>query len=146
MLVVPKHFFIPEIIEPRKPLSPNARRANWKGCNIILDGIPSSGRIYLIKNRIAEPKDNVLAGWQRTLFLRDEKDSKAKGWLMDIMGCIERLKKPEFKLADLDKFIPELSIKYPNNHNIDAKIRQQLQELRKKEYLVFVGRGFYRLR
>lgn len=25
--VIPKHFFVPEIIEKRKPLSPDARRA-----------------------------------------------------------------------------------------------------------------------
>lgn len=28
---VPKHFFVPDIIEKRKPLSPDARRAGWTG-------------------------------------------------------------------------------------------------------------------
>ena len=27
--VIPKHFFVPQIIEKRKPLSSNARRAGW---------------------------------------------------------------------------------------------------------------------
>jgi type II restriction enzyme len=145
LLVVPKHFFIPTIIEQRSPLSPTARRAGWTGCNIILAGIPQSGRIYLIKNRVVEPKDTVLAGWQRTLFLRDEKDVKAKGWLMDIMGCIEQLMQPEFKLADIYKFESELSEKHPDNRHIKAKIRQQLQVLRDNGYLEFTGRGNYRL-
>lgn len=34
--VVPKYFFVPDIIEKRKPLSENARRRGWVGCNIQL--------------------------------------------------------------------------------------------------------------
>ena len=36
-LVISKHFFIPEIIEERKPLSTTARRAGWVGCNRVFD-------------------------------------------------------------------------------------------------------------
>jgi len=36
VFVVPKHFFVREIIEERKPLAPTARRAGWIGCNILL--------------------------------------------------------------------------------------------------------------
>ena len=38
--VVPKHFFVREIIEERKPLAPTARRAGWIACNILLNQIP----------------------------------------------------------------------------------------------------------
>lgn len=145
LLVVPKQFFIPNVIEQRPPLSPTARRAGWTGCNILLEGIPQSGRIYLIKNQVVEPKEIVLAGWQRTLFLRDEKDPKAKGWLIDIMGCIEKLSQREFKLAEIYKFEPELSKKHPDNRHIRDKIRQQLQILRDRGYLEFAGQGCYRL-
>jgi type II restriction enzyme len=145
LLVVPKHFFIPNIIEQRPPLSPTVRRARWIGCNILLEGIPQSGRIYLVKNRVVELKDIVLAGWRRTLFLRDEKDQKAKGWLMDIMGCIDKLSQHEFNLADIYKSEPELSKKHPVNRHIKAKIRQQLQVLRDNGYLEFTSRGNYRL-
>ncbi len=48
--VIPKHFFVPEIIEKRKPLSLNARRAGWVGCNILLNSIPDSGKIFYIKD------------------------------------------------------------------------------------------------
>src|SRR3990167_8509168 len=41
--VIPKHFFIPDIIEERKALSQTARRAGWIGCNILLQSIPQSG-------------------------------------------------------------------------------------------------------
>ena len=59
-LVIPKHFFIPEIIEKRKPLAITARRAGWIGCNIVLQGIPESGKIFFVKNRQVEPKEKVL--------------------------------------------------------------------------------------
>jgi type II restriction enzyme len=145
LLVVPKHFFIPNIIEKRTPLSLTARRAGWTGCNILLQGIPQSGRIYVIKNQAVKPKDIVLADWQRTLFLRDEKDPKAKGWLIDIMGCVEKIGKREFKLADICKFEPELCRKHPDNRHIKAKMRQQLQVLRDNGYIEFTNRGNYRL-
>ena len=40
LVLVPKFFFIPQIIEKRKPLAPNARRAGWTGCNILFSDIP----------------------------------------------------------------------------------------------------------
>jgi len=49
-LVIPKYFFTPEIIEKRKPLSENANRAGWVGCNILLSPIPESGKIFYIRN------------------------------------------------------------------------------------------------
>ncbi|NCO31611.1 hypothetical protein GW891_02085 [bacterium] len=48
--VVPKYFFISEIIEKRKPLSITARRAGWTGSNILFSKIPNSGKIYYIEN------------------------------------------------------------------------------------------------
>jgi type II restriction enzyme len=50
VIVVPKQFFVREIIQERKPLAPTARRAGWIGCNILLNEIPASGKIALVKN------------------------------------------------------------------------------------------------
>src|SRR5262249_44963907 len=47
LLVVPKHFFVRDFIEERKPLAPSARRAGWIGSNILLSKIPTVGKIYL---------------------------------------------------------------------------------------------------
>jgi type II restriction enzyme len=47
LFVVPKHFFVQEIIEERKPLAVTARRAGWIGSNILLNQIPESGRYLL---------------------------------------------------------------------------------------------------
>src|ERR1700679_3663522 len=50
LLVVPKQFFVPNLIEQRKPLSSSARRSGWIGCNILLQQVPQSGRIFLIRD------------------------------------------------------------------------------------------------
>ncbi len=42
LAVVPKHFFVPEIIQERPPLAPTARRAGWIGCNILLSKVPEA--------------------------------------------------------------------------------------------------------
>lgn len=143
--VIPKHFFVPEIIEKRRQLAPTARRAGWVGCNILLNTIPETGKIFFVKNQQIEPKVKVLAKWRKTLFLREEKEVSARGWLLDIMRCIEKLGKREFALDDIYVFENELNKLHPENKHIRDKIRQQLQILRDKGYLNFVSRGYYSL-
>ena len=53
------------------------------------------------------------------------------------------LGKKEFTLADIYNFTTILKEKHPDNNNIEAKIRQQLQVLRDKGYLKFEGKGKY---
>ena len=143
--VIPKHFFVPEIIEKRKPLAPTARRAGWVGCNILLNSIPQTGKIFFVRGGQVEPKEKVLSEWKKTLFLRDEREASARGWLLDIMRSIEKLGKQEFTLADIYVSENELRKLHPENKHIKDKIRQQLQILRDKKYLDFVDRGKYQL-
>lgn len=140
-VVVPKHFFVPEIIEKRKPLAPTTQRAGWVGCNINLQSLPQSGKIFLVQAGQPRPKESVLAEWGKTLFLREEKDLSAKSWTLNVMSCVERLGKQEFSLKEVYGFEAELSSKYPDNHHAKDKIRQQLQILRDKGYLEFTGVG-----
>ena len=144
LFVIPKHFFIPEIIEPRKPLGPNARRASWQGCNIRLDAVPKSGKIALVRNGSVIPKEAVLKFWRETLFLRNE-GVLSRGWLIEVMRCIERIGSESFTLDQVYAFEPELARIYPDNRNVRPKIRQQLQVLRDYGWLDFEGGGRYRL-
>lgn len=145
-VVIPKHFFVSEMIEKRKPLSPNARRAGWVGCNILLHSIPNSGKIFYIKNKEIKPMDEICHNWQKTLFLRETNRVESKGWIIDVMNCIDKLGKQKFKLDEIYAFEDFLNTKHPNNKHIKDKIRQQLQFLRDKGYLEFVSRGIYRLK
>ncbi|MEX0627923.1 MAG: DpnI domain-containing protein, partial [Cucumibacter sp.] len=143
--VVPKHFFVPEIIQRRPPLKETARRAGWVGSNILIGRIPLAGRIFILRNGVPEPKDEVLAKWKQTLFLRRQ-GVESRGWLIEVMKAVEMIGRPEFELEDVYAFEARLSATYPDNNNVKPKIRQQLQVLRDNGYLEFVGRGRYRLR
>jgi type II restriction enzyme len=145
LIVIPKYFFVPQVIERRPPLSLSARRAGWTGCNILLGQIPHAGRIYLIKQSIIEPREVVLSRWRRILFLRDQQDLGSKGWLVSVMKCIEEIGKRDFSLDELYLYEDRLRAVYPANAHIRAKIRQKLQVLRDKGYLEFLGRGAYGL-
>src|ERR1035437_1241679 len=144
--VVPKHFFVSEIIEERKPLAETARRAGWIGSNILFSKIPKAGQIFYVEDGREIAKEDVLEKWQKTIFLKKVKKADAKGWILDIMNCIDALNKKEFTLADVYAFESDLKSIHPENKNIKPKIRQQLQFVRDKGYLEFIGEGVYKLR
>jgi len=142
-IIVPKYYFISDFIEKRKPLSSTARRAGWIGCNIILGKIPSNGQIYLVRDSKEVDKSNVIAEWKNTEFLRDC-NHKSRGWLIDIMNCIDSISENQFTLNQMYSFEKYLKNKHADNNFIKDKIRQQLQILRDKGVIDFISRGIYR--
>ena len=145
-LTIPKYFFVPSIIEKRKALSPTARRAGWIGCNIDVSNIPEIGKIFFVQNGVRKSKDEVLEKWSKTDFVKAAGNVESKGWLLDVLMCVEKIKQAEFSLEDVYGFEEVVQAKHPSNHNVRAKVRQQLQFLRDKGVLDFVGRGQYRMR
>jgi len=142
-IVIPKHYFTNDIIEKRKPLSQNARRAGWIGCNILLQDVPESGKIHMVKNRQMEPPEQVMKKWAKTFFLADQKQEN-RGWIIEIMRILDKIKKINFTLSEVYEYESELQKKFPNNKFVKDKIRQQLQVLRDKNYIEFKGNGQYR--
>lgn len=145
LFVVPKQFFVQQIIQERRPLGPRARRAGWVGCNILLSDVPSVGKVYVVRDGEPLDKRDVLKQWQSTLFLRNSR-SEARGWLIEVMRCVELLGRADFTLADVYAFEERLSRLYPGNQHVRAKIRQQLQVLRNQGYIEFLSGGRYRIR
>ena len=143
-LTIPKYFFVPSIIEKRKALASTARRAGWVGCNIDVSNVPDLGKIFFVQNGIVRSKDEVLERWSKTEFVRSTGSVESKGWLLDVLVCVERIKKQEFSLDDVYAFEGYLQAKHPANNNVRAKVRQQLQFLRDKGVIEFVRRGRYR--
>jgi len=84
-------FFVPKLIEMRKPLAANARRAGWVGCNILLNSIPESGKVYFVKDGVSRPQKLVLNKWKEMLFLRQEHQLLSKSWMKDILLVIEKI-------------------------------------------------------
>lgn len=142
-ILIPNHFFTPEIIIKRKPLGPNARRAGWTGCNIDISSIPDSGKIFIIKNQVQICPEKVIKNYQKTKTLKTT-NLESRGWLMDVLACIEKIPYKDFSLNQVYNFEKELKIKHPTNNFIKDKIRQQLQYLRDKGFIEFVSPGHYR--
>ena len=142
-LIIPKQFFTPEIIIKRPPLKETAKRAGWVGCNIDISKVADAGKVFLVKNTQVINQDIVKETFNKTLFLRT-KNKDAKGWILDIMTCVDLIKKENFTLDEVYKFEEKLKLKYPNNNFIKDKIRQQLQILRDKGIIEFKGRGIYK--
>ena len=140
--VIPRHFFVPDIIIQRKPLADTARRAGWVGCNISLNRIPDAGKIYLVRNGRPTESESVLKSWKETAFLSGT-PIESRGWLLEMLSILESLPN-EFMLADVYESETELQKKFPLNRFVRDKIRQQLQVLRDQGFLIFEGKGRYR--
>jgi type II restriction enzyme len=143
LAVVPKHFFIADIVQERPALARTARRAGWVGCNILLNKIPEAGKIAVVRNGELVPKDLVLRRWKQSCFLRNEGPS-SRGWLLEIMKCVEAIGRTEFGIAEIYRFEGDLQRLYPGNSHVREKMRQQLQVLRDAGLIEFLGRGRYR--
>ena len=140
---VPKFFFVPSIAEKRKPLSPNARRAGWIGCNILYDEIPLQGRISIIKDMKVIDRTIVQENVRRAFDMRVD-NLESRGWLFDILHCVNGMASAEFTLAEMYQYENVLEENHPDNHNVRPKIRQQLQVLRDRGIIEFLGDGHYR--
>ncbi len=144
-VVVPGHFVTPMVIERRSPLHETARRHGWVGCNILLGRIPDAAKIPVVKAGAIRPSEEVRDRWRRFTFLQ-EAPAEGKGWIGDVLSCVHRIGKPEFKLAEVYGFERELGRRHPDNRNVRPKIRQQMQVLRDHGVVAFLGNGKYRLR
>jgi len=143
LLLVPKFFFVESIIEKRKPLSPTARRAGWVGCNIVFGNVPVQGRIKIIENQNVFDTVEIVGNYAQVRKLQTN-NLESRGWLMDVLNCVNAINTADFSLQDIYAFIEQLEEKHISNHNVEAKIRQQLQILRDKGFIEFTTRGHYR--
>lgn len=137
-------FLTPEIVEKRKPLSSTARRAGWVGCNIRLDLMGDDAAIEIIRGGVVRPREVVREQFRRLNRLR-EIPLDRRGWTTLTLSVLRSLHRSEFSLAEIYNRERLFCSVYPNNRNIRAKIRQQLQVLRDLGYLEFCGAGTYRL-
>jgi type II restriction enzyme len=144
LMLVPRFFFSESIIEVRKPLSSSARRAGWTGCNILFRNLAEDGKIKVIEKGHELHREEVRKSWQRISFLKETK-TQTKGWINDVMWCVNKLGKKEFSLKEIYSFGGHLKELHPENNNVQPKIRQQLQFLRDKNYLQFLGNGNYKV-
>lgn len=66
------------------------------------------------------------------------------GWKKAVFSALRFIEKQVFTTNDFSLIVPYLRKQYPANNNIEAKIRQQLQELRDLGLVKFEGNGVYK--
>lgn len=143
LTLIPKFFFVPGIIEKRKPLPPTARRHGWVGCNILYGNIPKQGKIPIIQDKNVVDKEIVVEKYTTVKQIQTN-NIETRGWLFDVLNCVNRIHGDIFTLKEMYGFVDVLQELHQDNHNIEAKIRQQLQLLRDKGFIEFLGNGVYR--
>lgn len=142
MVLIPSFAIPASAIEPRRPLSPTARRAGWVGCNILLALVPPQGRIPVVTAGLAVSPAVVRDQFQASHSLKDIPPA-LRGWTLDVLTGLTSLHKDNFTLGEAYTLEPALSELHPQNRNIRPKVRQQLQVLRDLGFLEFHGRGRY---
>ncbi len=66
-----------------------------------------------------------------------------KGWKKDVFSSLIRIESNHFTTNDLRQFTAQFQELHPNNNNIEAKVRQVLQQLRDIGLIRFITRGNY---
>ncbi|MBQ9359372.1 MAG: restriction endonuclease [Abditibacteriota bacterium] len=143
LLLIPRFFFVTDIIEKRPPLRPGTRRAGWVGSSIRIGSVPAQGIIPVIQRGTVIERDDVLRQYGHVKALQTDR-LEARGWLLDVLNCVNDLGKTDFSLSEMYSYGPLLGAKHTGNNNVEAKIRQQLQLLRDKGFIEFTGKGRYR--
>ena len=145
LILVPRFVFSISCIQKRKPLAAHAERHGWVGCTIMLENIPPEALIYVVREGMACPHEDVRNQFGRLRPLGTLNVEK-RGWTLDILRAIRSLNKTDFTLPEVYTHADTLARLHPQNLHVRDKIRQQLQVLRDLGLLEFLGAGSYRLR
>lgn len=129
-------------MERRKPLFEHAHHANGEGCDTLMDKMSKREGTMVSDGEISYLTSLIEDG-QKSKDLKPD-DNTSRSWLMDVLQCVSMIPQNEFSLQDIYAFESDLQNKYQNNHHIKAKMRQQLQILRDKGLITFLGNGEYR--
>lgn len=85
-----------------------------------------------------EPEDDLYDGGVATIV------DTLSGWRLDTFNVVSKIPANIFKLEQAYAYKQHLQELHPENRNVEAKIRQQLQELRDLGLIEFIDRGVYR--
>jgi type II restriction enzyme len=141
--LIPHFAFTVSILEERPPLSPDAQRAGWVGCNFLLDRVPPDAQIEVVRAGEIQPAEEVRRKYERLRPI-EGLDIDKRGWTLDVLNVVRSLRKEEFALSDVYAHASSLAAIHPRNRHVRDKIRQQLQILRDMGLLKFLGHGSYR--
>jgi type II restriction enzyme len=137
--VIPPFFIRPSCIR-KWELS---TRPNYWMCTLLLDSVGPDARVKIVTNGIEEAQQSVHERYRSFAWMRQLPYEK-RGWTADVLRCVRELGKKRFTLKEIyATYEKELEKLHPENKNVQPKIRQQLQVLRKQGKIRFLERGRY---
>ena len=68
-----------------------------------MSNVAEVGKVFLIKDSKLIDKEIVENSFKKTLFLR-QKSNESKGWILDVINCIDSINTEKFTLEDVYKF------------------------------------------
>ena len=109
----------------------------------IIERVPKEKKIKFDKSERDlfpkyEPEDDLYDGGVTTIV------DTLSGWRLDVFNIVSKISANIFRLEQVYDSKQHLQDLHPENRNIEAKIRQQLQELRDLGLIEFLGGGVYR--
>jgi len=133
----------PLAIKRRPPLPPTARRAGWVGSVIDLGSLPQGAMVPIIQKGVARSFEAARRDWRDYRGITDLEPEK-RGWVSDVLSCVQRLPAGVFSLRDVYRSELDLQRTHPENRHVRPKIRQQLQRLIVLGYVQRLSPGLYR--
>ncbi len=103
-------------------------------------------RLEKIKKK-TNKKLNVIIDDESDIIIIENKNNLIENlspWQKDIFELINEIRNDTFVVQDIYSYKEELKRKHPKNNNVEAKIRQMLQQLRDMGFIKFVKRGSYK--
>lgn len=145
LLLVPHFALSMSAIERCRPLKVTARRARWRGCNILLGNVPDEAKIPLIVNGRVEPTQRVRKHYRQLKRLKGVR-AEGRGWVLDVLRLLGVYGLRRFETKEAYAMLPALQKLHPKNHRIREKIRQQLQILANRGFLRHLARGKWEMK
>lgn len=133
----------PMAIERRPPLPATARRAGWIGSIIDLSRLPIGSMIPIVRDGVPRSFEAARRDWRAYQDITTMAPA-IRGWVSDVLSCVQRLHPAEFNLRDVYSFEEDLRQSHPGNQHVRDKIRQQLQVLVRMGYIERLSPGLYR--
>ena len=115
----------------------------------MLTKLPEDAIIEVVTNGVPRNTSAVRDEWSKFRFLHTDKRTLG-GWGAAVLLCVREMvhqtQSPVFSLDEIYMHSTNaLAEQYPNNNNVKAKIRQQLQVLRDAGILTFLTPGHYEI-
>ena len=90
------------------------------GSVIMYSDMPERRKIPVIESHAEINKGIVMRNYAHSVRLKVD-NMNLRGWIKDILKCIDRFAGDIFSLGDIYIFAEELSAKHTDNHNVRAK-------------------------